>query len=374
MTQEGMPQNALTRMKIDFHKSRVDLFAVQRYISDKLLGPDTVQFVGGGSMAGQEDAGSGFAAWLGDDNRLVDASEANRRFHSEIPILQGCEDIELAFKGRRDMLLFTTKRVIFVDVQGFLGFGKKVEYTSMPYTSVSAFSVRTAGNSFDKDSELCLWLDFDDVFYPVRENQNNQDQEQPPPIPRYSCIEIDFDRDKIDVFMLHRYCSERMMRVDAHAMKPYTDPVLPDLIVPSPPDAGQKLIDWIGDNAAAIDPEAVNEKLHEAGLLQDDESVAFAFKTGRDSLFMTNKRLLVLNVKVSTLRQHILIVLFVIASDHLGPFIGSLYCTYESFSHRKMHASFREFLGRGEITCPFRGIWCVCGQSRVRVNSTGIWS
>jgi hypothetical protein len=34
-------------------------------------------------------------------------------------------------------------------------------------------------------------------------------------------------------------------------------------------------------------------------LLQDDESVALAFKTGRDSLYMTNKRILVLDVKVS---------------------------------------------------------------------------
>jgi hypothetical protein len=294
---EGHPRNKLTRMKIDFHKSTVDLFAVQRYVSDKLLGPDAVppsKHATGGSGMGPDEGSGSLRAWLGDDNRIVDAAEADDRFHSDVPILQRCEHVELAFKGRRDMLLFTTKRAIFVDVQGFMGMGKKVEYMSLPYTSITAFSVRTAGNRFDNDSELRLWLDFDDVFNPVRSGEN---EAPPPPIPRNSCVEIDFQKDKVDVFMLHRYCSERMMRVDAHAMKPYTIPVSPE--PSSSPEAGQKLVDWIGSNAHAIDPEAANEKLHEAELLQDDEIVALAFKTGRDSLFMTNKRILVLDVKVS---------------------------------------------------------------------------
>ena len=37
---EGCPRNSLTRMKIDFRNGQTDLFAIQRYISDKLLGPD----------------------------------------------------------------------------------------------------------------------------------------------------------------------------------------------------------------------------------------------------------------------------------------------------------------------------------------------
>ena len=177
---EGHPRNKLTRMKIDFHKSTVDLFAVQRYVSDKLLGPDAVppsKHATGGSGMGPDEGSGSLRAWLGDDNRIVDAAEADDRFHSDVPILQRCEHVELAFKGRRDMLLFTTKRAIFVDVQGFMGMGKKVEYMSLPYTSITAFSVRTAGNRFDNDSELRLWLDFDDVFNPVRSGEN----EPPPP-------------------------------------------------------------------------------------------------------------------------------------------------------------------------------------------------
>ena len=90
-------------MKIDFRQGQADLFAVQRYFSDKLLGPDTVTTSQhAGSMAGLPDAGSGSVlAWLGDDNRLVDPVEANRQFHSDVPLLQGCETVELAFRGRR---------------------------------------------------------------------------------------------------------------------------------------------------------------------------------------------------------------------------------------------------------------------------------
>lgn len=95
---EGLPRNSRTRMKIDFRDGQADLFAVQRYVSDKLLGPDTVatsQYAP--SMAGHQDAGSGsLLAWLGDDNRMIDASEANRRFRF---FLQNCENVELAFKG-----------------------------------------------------------------------------------------------------------------------------------------------------------------------------------------------------------------------------------------------------------------------------------
>lgn len=80
-------------------------------------------------------------------------------------------------------------------------------------------------------------------------------------------------------------------------MKPYTSTVSPDLLRASPPDTGKNLLDWIGDNASALDAEAVNEKFHEAGLLQQDERVAFAFKSGRDSLYLTDKRLFVIDVQ-----------------------------------------------------------------------------
>ena len=85
--------------------------------------------------------------------------------------------------------------------------------------------------------------------------------------------------------------------MNEHNLKPYNIPVSPEVLIPSPPGTGEKLINWIGDNAAAIDAKAVDSQFHEAGLLQADEHVAFAFKTGRDSLYFTNKRLFLIDVQ-----------------------------------------------------------------------------
>ncbi|MBD9699304.1 PH domain-containing protein [Flavimobilis sp. GY10621] len=65
------------------------------------------------------------------------------------------EQIYLAFKGMRDFVVFTSKRLIAVNVQGITG--KKIDYTSLPYARIQAFSVETAG-TFDLDSEMDLWF------------------------------------------------------------------------------------------------------------------------------------------------------------------------------------------------------------------------
>ena len=65
------------------------------------------------------------------------------------------ETVEAAFRVIRDMFVFTDRRLILVDKQGFSG--KKVEYTSIPYKSIKYFSVETAGR-FDRDAELKIWV------------------------------------------------------------------------------------------------------------------------------------------------------------------------------------------------------------------------
>ena len=65
------------------------------------------------------------------------------------------ESIEMAFHTIRDQLVFTNKRIIAIDVQGITG--KKKDFTSMPYSKISVFSVETAG-TIDLDSELELYF------------------------------------------------------------------------------------------------------------------------------------------------------------------------------------------------------------------------
>jgi len=65
------------------------------------------------------------------------------------------EEIELGFKLIRGTYIFTNKRLILVDKQGLTG--SKVEYLSLPYKSISRFSLETSG-TFDLDAELKIWI------------------------------------------------------------------------------------------------------------------------------------------------------------------------------------------------------------------------
>lgn len=65
------------------------------------------------------------------------------------------EQIEVGFKLVRDTFIFTDKRLILVDRQGLTG--RKTEYLSVTYKSISRFSIETAG-TFDLDAELKIWI------------------------------------------------------------------------------------------------------------------------------------------------------------------------------------------------------------------------
>ncbi|MCM2579043.1 PH domain-containing protein [Streptomyces meridianus] len=82
----------------------------------------------------------------------VDRSSAQQEYAR---LLGPGEQIHAAYQLIRDTILFTDRRLILVDKQGLTG--KKVEYHSVPYRSISHFAVETAG-TFDLDAELKLWI------------------------------------------------------------------------------------------------------------------------------------------------------------------------------------------------------------------------
>lgn len=63
------------------------------------------------------------------------------------------EDLIQAFETIRDQVIFTTKRILVINVQGITG--KKKSYISYPYSKVQYFGIETAG-VLDIDSELML--------------------------------------------------------------------------------------------------------------------------------------------------------------------------------------------------------------------------
>lgn len=95
------------------------------------------------------------------------------------------EQIELGFKLYRDVFMFTNKRLILVDHQGVSG--KKTEVLSLPYKSMSRFSLETAG-TFDLDAELKIWIS----------------SENSPTVSKK------FDK-SIDVFQVQRFLAEKVL-------------------------------------------------------------------------------------------------------------------------------------------------------------------
>ncbi|SDJ17553.1 PH domain-containing protein [Salimicrobium halophilum] len=91
------------------------------------------------------------------DNLMGNAAEVDlSKLEKELEdILIEGEKVDRGYNVFRDMFLFTDKRLLLVDKQGVTG--KKVEYHSIPYKSITHFSVETAG-TFDMDSELKIWL------------------------------------------------------------------------------------------------------------------------------------------------------------------------------------------------------------------------
>jgi len=91
------------------------------------------------------------------DGLLGNASEINpttveKEFAN---LLASGEKIEKVYQLIRDLFVFTDKRLILVDKQGVTG--KKVEYHSIPYKSITHFSIETAGH-LDLDAEMKIWI------------------------------------------------------------------------------------------------------------------------------------------------------------------------------------------------------------------------
>lgn len=92
-----------------------------------------------------------FDGMLGNASK-IDAAKIQQEFSQ---VLAEGEQVEHAYQLIRDYFVFTNKRLVLVDKQGITG--SKIEYHSIPYKSITHFSVETGGN-FDLDAELKIWI------------------------------------------------------------------------------------------------------------------------------------------------------------------------------------------------------------------------
>ena len=98
------------------------------------------------------DALLGFVEGLAGHAAKVDLRKLQQKLNFA---LASGEDIELGCKAHRHYIIFTNKRVLFIDFHGLTGI--KAEYHSIQYKSITRFSIKTAG-MMDLDVSLVLWL------------------------------------------------------------------------------------------------------------------------------------------------------------------------------------------------------------------------
>lgn len=97
------------RVHQDFRKNAADIFAIQKHLSNKILGEDTNAIQEIDRKQGHVDPKTSW--WFRDNQRPLDADEMDKYYHENVPLLQGSERVEMAFKGRYGchFLILTSK-------------------------------------------------------------------------------------------------------------------------------------------------------------------------------------------------------------------------------------------------------------------------
>ena len=85
----------------------------------------------------------------------VDAEKVIKAHGDWLALADG-EEIEFASRTARDMIIFTDRRVVITDTQGWTG--KKKQYQSIPYRSVARWSVESKGHGWKDGADLKLWV------------------------------------------------------------------------------------------------------------------------------------------------------------------------------------------------------------------------
>lgn len=272
---EDPPEPGMSYWELDFNKDLVNVIAIKKYLSARCLKSDAPNLPVPQNVFMVSDLETGLEKLLskiGSDQRAIDPREMDSILHNEHPILMDDEKTIMAFKAGRDVTLFTNTRVMIIDVQGWSG--KKVEYTSIPYDSIRAFSAESAG-SWDRDSEVDIYT------------RNLWTMKK---------FGLDFRKGKADIISIQKFLAAIILGNPKEAGR-FLDSQEP--LMPKPDAAGVKsFMSFLGNHSKVEDALAVNAQLHsDPSILLDDENVTNAFSQGRDLFVYTNKRVLVVDVQ-----------------------------------------------------------------------------
>eukprot|EP00392_Amoebophrya_sp_AT5.2_P003039 g3044.t1 len=301
-------------------KRDCNVMQVQKFLTDVVCGKGkgmktTIKNLGVDLGGGTQSTLSRLFGGEGDAGQ-IDAKAVDKEFH-DLGVLQPEEQVEMGFKGRKDFMLLTTKRILFVDnkKKGFFGsHGNATNYLTIPYHSISHFAVQTPGGRDlffrrDKDCELQIWTDSCCFIHeqPIKDKDGNVTG-YIPPFPYVSMIEQDISRDRVDFIGLHQYLSEKLLHRGVERWSPPNfarNPHLPASAYNPDGSYATKIKrpeltksnskwelfwSWVTDDAQQVNPQTANAQMHDCLLLEPDEWVVLAFRCGRDLYLLTTKR------------------------------------------------------------------------------------
>lgn len=224
-------------------------------------------------MVSKEETGiEKFLSRLGGDQRAVNPTEVNTVLHTTHPILMEKESVLMAFKAGRDLTLFTSCRIMIIDVQGMSG--AKVKYTSIPYESIRAFSAESAGG-WDRDSEV-------DVY-----TRN---------VWTMSKVSMDFRKGKADIISIQKFLSAVVLGSEEEASRylESREPIIPTVS----PVGMDSFTSFLLNNSTQVDTSATEAQLRSnPSILLEEERVVRAFKQARDMYVYTTLRILLVDVQ-----------------------------------------------------------------------------
>jgi len=262
--EDGDRDGGMAKLEFDLTPGS-DLWAIQKFLYAKVLGDAGT---GGASALIEQESSSqppNFADvlhWMGNNGQEMTTQKATSTLRDSVPILQPGETVLKAFKTGRDVTVLTSTRALIMDVQ----FNNAVEYRSVPYARIGAFSVESAG-TLDSDAKFRLYTKMHWM------NEIKQD--------------LRYDTSNLQEIQA-LFCSKMLGSGSASLLQlenkePHTT-----------------AFDWIQSNAHKITPEQAEAKLQtEPAILQNGEKVKLAYKVGKDMTVYTTHRILELQVSLT---------------------------------------------------------------------------
>jgi len=260
------------RLSFDMRRGKANITEIQEYMTTKLFGAPQEGASCGGSLATKNK--DSFFDWLLGDAREVPAQEAQDLFCSE-GILQPGEEVDLAFQLRRDSTLYTKKRLINVNRHVFNK--RRVTITSMGYSSLRYFDVKSAGGWLDRDHDLQVYTD----------------------LPAMPSFRQEFRKGSVDIFKIQKALLERLSGTGLPQTSLFQAAVQSSarsLTSTAAASLAEAEVDQAASlsfrNFVEMDAGEAERQLREEQILQDGETALMAFTLRRDRVVFTQRRMI----------------------------------------------------------------------------------